>query len=235
MYKNVGVSVLMFIILFFLLWLVQSYTSLVLLKWHDAAWCVGIPASIIGVAYVLTIRDPNNYTGFYPGILMSVLLSVQFFLQSNYDLTALYIFVFVPFQARSIIVWKKAQTTNFTFTESFTPQFLPFKTMLVTFIFFLVIIAADWLLVTFINHQSFDLEGLTTGWLLKLLGAFMIASSIMANFWLIYRKNDAWIYWIIYSLAGIGFYVVLGNIFSIVLFSFFLVINSLAAKAWIRP
>jgi nicotinamide riboside transporter PnuC len=51
---------------------------------------------------------------------------------------------------------------------------------------------------------------------------------------LIYRKNDSWLYWFIYSVAGIVLFIVLGNIFSLVLFCFFLVINSMAGVAWIK-
>ena len=82
---NTAISIIIFAVLFLLLWLAETiFPSLTLLKWHDTAWCVGIPASVIGVAYVLTVRDPENYTGFYPGILMSLLLALQFFLQGNY-------------------------------------------------------------------------------------------------------------------------------------------------------
>ncbi|MBR4431794.1 MAG: hypothetical protein IKS76_01175, partial [Paludibacteraceae bacterium] len=51
---------------------------------------------------------------------------------------------------------------------------------------------------------------------------------------LIYRKTDSWIYWLIYSLAGIALFIIINNIFSIVLFIFFLVINGMAGLAWIK-
>lgn len=68
----------------------------------------------------------------------------------------------------------------------------------------------------------------------KLLSGLLISSSFLANYWLIYRKTDSWIYWFIYSVAGIGLFIILGNVFSIVLFTFFLVINSMAGIAWIK-
>ncbi|MBR1808686.1 MAG: nicotinamide mononucleotide transporter [Paludibacteraceae bacterium] len=226
---NTAWSVLIFTVLFLLLWFAEMlFPSLTLLHWDDAAWCVGIPASVIGVAYVLTVRDPQNYTGFYPGILMSLLLSVQFFLQGNYDLTLLYICIFVPFQAKSVLQWKKPQPAAE--NGSFKPAFLTMRLMLLSLLVFLLIVVADWLLVTCVfNHDA-----LFDGWVLKLLGALMIASSVHANFWLIYRKNDAWLYWVLYSLSGMLFYIVVGNAFSIVLFLVFLVINSMAGVAWIR-
>ena len=78
---NTLVSVALFALFFLLLWLSeQLFPDVSLLHFDNFAWCVGIPASIIGVAYVLTIRDPNNYTGFYAGIVMSALLAWQCFL-----------------------------------------------------------------------------------------------------------------------------------------------------------
>lgn len=225
-FYNTLISLLLFICLWGLLWLSESlFSSLYLLKWHDTAWCVGIPASIIGVAYVLTIRNPQNYTGFYLGIIMSVLLSLQFFIQGNYDLTILYLFIFVPFQIRSVFQWKQHQQDG-----NFSPCFLDLKKMLLSLLVFVFIITADWMIATYIiNHDQ-----LTDSFCIKLFSSLMISSSVLSNFWLIYRKNDAWIYWIIYSISGIAFYVIIGNVFSIVLFIFFLVINSIAGISWLK-
>ncbi|MBR1564917.1 MAG: nicotinamide mononucleotide transporter [Paludibacteraceae bacterium] len=235
---NTAISIIIFAVLFLLLWLAETiFPSLSLLKWNDASWCVGIPASVIGVAYVLTVRDPENYTGFYPGILMSLLLALQFFLQGNYDLTLLYICIFVPFQVKSILQWRKPATNRQTTPDpasqtnsAYSPEFLSLKQMLLSLLVFILIVIADWLLVTY----AFNRDALFDSWLLKLLGALMIASSIHANFWLIYRKTDAWLYWVLYSISGMLFYIVVGNAFSIVLFLVFLLINSMAGVAWIR-
>ena len=103
--RNFTISILLFGSLLGLLWLVETYLLPcgeagrgLLLRWHDPAWVVGIPASIIGVAYILTVRDPHNYTGFFAGVFMSVLLGIQFLLQNQYDSAFLYFFVFIPFQ-----------------------------------------------------------------------------------------------------------------------------------------
>ncbi|MCM1034833.1 MAG: nicotinamide mononucleotide transporter family protein [Paludibacter sp.] len=226
--RNIFFALVLFAGLIALCLLAEHYTSLTLLHFADAAFCVGIPASVIGVAYVLTIRNPLNYTGFYVGILMSLLLAVQFFLQGNYDLTCLYIAVFVPFQAKSIATWKHSQAG--TASNTLQPEFLSLKAMLLSLLVFLLIIAFDYLLATFLlNHDA-----LSDNVVLKLMGGLLIASSVLANFWLIYKKNDAWIYWVLYSTAGIVFYILVNNVFSVVLFSFFLVINSMAGVAWIR-
>lgn len=225
--RNTLISILLFGALLCLLWIAEIiFPSVTLLKWHDPAWLVGIPASIIGVAYIMTIKDPKNYTGFYAGIIMSALLGIQFLLQNQYDSTFLYFCVFIPFQIKSILHWSKPQEND----DSFSPEFLPTKMVILTRLVYFIIIALDYLLVTFV----FQHNGLMDNAVIKLLNAILIASSIMANFWLIYRKNDAWVYWILYSVAGIGLFILLGNIFSIVLFVFFLVINSMAGIAWFK-
>ena len=84
--RNSIISIILFGALLGLLWLAEFiFPSLTLLKWHDPAWVVGIPASVIGVAYILTVKDPQNFTGFFAGIIMSILLGVQFLLQSLND------------------------------------------------------------------------------------------------------------------------------------------------------
>ena len=205
----------------------------VLLQWGSAAFIVGIPASVVGTAYVLTIRNPQNYTGFIGGIAMAVLLGTQFALQGNYDLTFLQIGIFIPFMLLSLITWRKQLNTTQptdTTAKPFRPAYLHGWRQGLTLMLALLIIVADYAFTTrVLNHDAW-----ADKWLLKLSGAVMIASSVMANFWLIYQKMDAWIWWILYSLAGILFYVLLGNIYCIVLFLFYLVINVSAFVAWQR-
>lgn len=211
--RNLGISIVLFGALLGALYAAEMiFPSVTLLKWHDIAWVVGIPASVIGVAYILTIRNPQNYTGFYAGIIMSILLGVQFLLQGQYDSMFLYFAIFIPLQIISIIRWNKPAD------DGAKPAFLAPKWMLITFVIFSLIVVGDYLIAPS---------------LVQIFNGVLIASSIMANFWLIYRKKDAWIYWIVYSIAGIALFVIVGNVFSIVLFTFFLVINSMAAYAWI--
>ena len=226
--RNTLISILLFGALLGLLWLAELiFPSITLLKWHDTAWVVGIPASVIGVAYILTIRDPQNFTGFFAGIVMSILLGVQFILQGSYDSTFLYFCIFIPFQMMSIYKWSRKKEDG---GASFEPKFLETIRMWMSVGICLSITVGDFLLQTYaIQHN-----GLWDNWAIKLFNGLMSASSFLANYWLIYRKNDAWIYWFIYSVAGIGLFIILGNAFSIVLFIFFLVINSMAGIAWIK-
>ncbi len=236
--RNFIISILLFGALLGLLWLVEwflnSQLSIVncqLLKWHDPAWVVGIPASIIGVAYILTVRDPHNYTGFFAGVLMSVLLGIQFLLQNQYDSAFLYFFVFIPFQLMSIYKWSRNKDDG---GASFEPKFLDTPRLFLSVALLFFITAGDLIIMNYVNHGSLtpSLEGRV--WVGLLLNGLLISSSFLANYWLIYRKTDSWIYWFIYSIAGIGLFIFLGNAFSIVLFTFFLVINSMAGIAWIK-
>ncbi len=200
-----------------------------LLFFNQPAFCVGIPASIIGVAYILSIKNPANYTGFYLGVGSSALLGVQFYLNGLFDLTFLYFVVFIPFQIMAIMSWKKGSKTQK--EEVFAPEFLNMSTMLITLFAFLAIIVVDYLFATFVMYG----DGLFENVVAKIISGSMIAASVLANYWLIYKKNDSWLYWLVYSVAGMLLAVVVtSNIFSLVLFSFFLVINGVATIAWIK-
>lgn len=263
-----GLFLVLFGVLYLIEWLVPAMRGQ-LLQWDSAAFIVGIPASIVGVAYVLTIKNPQNYTGFYGGILMALLLSCQFYLQGNYDLVGLQLLVFVPFMIKSIIEWKGKQTgvgtglakegqthsteqakpkaevaegeqarnteraDKRTTTESdtpFVPQYLHGRALAWTLIVALLIVVVDYLLATlFIQHDAWN-EHI----LLKLCSGVMIASSTLANFWLIYQKIDAWIWWVVYSASGIALYILINNMFSLLLFCVFLVVNGSAMIAWMR-
>lgn len=226
--RNFIISIILFGALLGLLCLAEVvFPSVSLLKWHDPAWVVGIPASIIGVAYILTVRDPQNYTGFYAGIIMSVLLGIQFILQGGYDSAFLFFMVFIPFQMMSIYKWSRNKEDG---GASFEPKFLDTPRLIMSIAMMVVITAGDMILASYAIYHEPLLDNLT----IKLLSGLLISSSFLANYWLIYRKTDSWIYWIIYSLAGIGLFIILGNIFSIVLFCFFLVINGMAGMAWIK-
>ena len=226
--RNFGISIVLFGALLGLLWLAELlFPSITLLKWDDLAWVVGIPASVIGVAYILTVRDPQNYTGFFAGIIMSILLGIQFTLQGAYDSAFLFFLVFIPFQMMSIYKWSRNKDDG---GASFEPKFLDTPRLIMSIFMLIFITAGDYVLSTFaLRHDA-----LTDDIAIKVLNGLLISSSFLANYWLIYRKTDSWIYWFIYSVAGIGLFTILGNIFSIVLFTFFLVINSMAGIAWIK-
>ena len=200
-----------------------------LLFFNQPAFCVGIPASIIGVAYILSIKNPANYTGFYLGVGSSALLGVQFYLNGLFDLTFLYFVVFIPFQIMAIMSWKKGSKIQK--EEVFAPEFLNMSTMLITLLAFVAIIVVDYLFATFVMYG----DGLCENVVAKIISGSMIAASVLANYWLIYKKNDSWLYWLVYSVAGMLLAVVVtSNIFSLVLFTFFLVINGVATMAWIK-
>ena len=236
--RNFIISILLFGALLGLLWLIEwsvnafqlSTFNFQLLKWHDPAWVVGIPASIIGVAYILTVRDPQNYTGFFAGIVMSILLGIQFLLQSQYDSAFLFFFVFIPFQLMSIYKWSRSKDDG---GASFEPKFLDTPRLFLSVALLIFITAGDVIINLYAIHGALALDGWKEAVIL-LLNGFLISSSFLANYWLIYRKTDSWIYWFIYSIAGIGLFILLGNAFSIVLFTFFLVINSMAGIAWLK-
>ena len=226
---SIGIFSALFLVLYGIEWLVPALYG-TLLKWHDPAFVVGIPASVIGVAYVLTIRNPKNYTGFFGGILMALLLSVQFYLQGNIDLVFLQLVVFVPFMLFSLLRWRKLALQPQQTDKPFVPEWLPCRWQCVSLLILLMVVVGDYALATLVIQQ----DAWDANILIKLMGGLMIASSTLANFILIYQKIDAWIWWTLYALAGIVLYVLIGNIFSVVLFVVFLLINGSAGIAWIQ-
>jgi nicotinamide riboside transporter PnuC len=226
---SLGIFSALFLILYIVEWAIPSLSG-VLLQWYDPAFVVGIPASVIGVAYVLTIRNPKNYTGFVGGMVMAVLLAAQFFLLGSYDLMILQLAVFFPFLLISFLRWRR-QTLSLSAAEHpFYPEWLSLCQRLITLFLLVAIIIADYALATLvIQHNSWSDNSI-----LKLIGGLMIASSTLANFILIYQKIDAWIWWVVYALAGMIFYALIGNAFSFVLFAVFLLVNGAAGIAWIK-
>ena len=235
--KQTLLSIAIFACLFIALYLVELFIPSLhgkLLQWDNLAFIVGIPASVIGTAYVLTIKNPNNYLGFYLGIVMSLLLAWQFYLQGQYDLVILYTLLFVPFLLRSLITWRKATLYPEPDAEPFVPSFLHTKQVFITRIIYWIIILADFGVVTYLSMRNPDAVITFKGIFINLMGAMLIGSSIFANYWLIHKSNDAWIYWVIYSLAGMVLNALIGNAFSFVLFTMFLIINGSAQVAWIK-
>ena len=226
------ISVGIYSTLFLMLYIIESCalaTKGTLLQWDDPAFIVGIPASVIGVGYVLTIRNPQNYTGFYGGIVMALLLAWQFALMQQWGLTIMYTAVFVPFMIYSIICWRKQTLQSSENEDMFCPTWLSARNQAFNLLFLLGMVALDSGLLT-----HFETTIHSEQLLQKLMSGVMIGSSILANFWLIYQKLDAWIWWVVYSIAGMTLYALIGNAFSFVLFSIFLIVNTGAGVAWIK-
>ncbi len=226
---SVGIFTALFLMLFLVEWLFPTLRG-TLLQWADPAFVVGIPASVVGTAYVLTIRNPKNYLGFYGDILMALLLAAQFCLQGNFDLTILYLAVFVPFGIISLLTWRRHTLHPEQVKEIFAPTWLPRGMQGLSLLAAVAIIAVDYVLAT----QLLQHNGWGDNIALKLMGGLMIASSVLANFLLIRQRIDAWLWWVLYSVAGMVFYIMVGNIFSLVLFIVFLFVNGSTGVAWIR-
>lgn len=230
--KRMLVSVVIFVALFLILYMVEwMFPSVegMLLQWNNPAFVVGIPASVIGVGYVLTIQNPKNYIGFYGGIIMSLLLAWQFMLLQEWSLTILYIVVFVPFMIFSMVSWRKKTVQSVGDDKKSFPTWLTSKDQLRNLLILIGIVALDSGLIT-----DFKVIVQADGLLLQIMSSLMIGSSILANYWLIYQKIDAWLWWVVYSLAGMVLYALIGNAFSFVLFTVFLIVNTGAGIAWIK-
>lgn len=229
----------LFAALFAIEWAVPSLQGK-LLQWTledgrpNWAFIIGIPASILGSGYVLTVRNPDNYMGFYPGILMSILLGAQMYLQHSYDLSFLYIAVFIPFQLASLVGWRKATLGSHKEKEPFTPKFVDHTGHIKIYLVALAIVVSDYVLATWVLTDAEHVGDWRWNPAIKILSGCTIASSILANFLMIRKKNDTWICWICYSIASIILFALLGNIFLVVLSVIMLVVNASGQIAWMR-
>ena len=235
--KKFGIAVAIFAIVFVALAIGEHCLGKQLMTWSSPAFVIGFVASIIGVAYVLTVSNPKNYLGFYGGIVMAALLAVQFWLNKQFDLVVLYLAIFIPFLTRSIIVWKRSNQQQATgdrqqTTEELKPAWLNKRALVITLFIACAIIVCDYVLGTRVIYKDMWTDRI----LIKLLGAGQICSSALAHYWLIHKKTDAWIWWVIYSVLGIVFYAILPepNIFLVVLSIVFLIVNGSALIAWIK-
>lgn len=228
------ISIGIFAALFLVLYAVESFGLVevgTLLRWNEPAFCVGIPASIFGVAYVLTIRNPKNYLGFYFGVIMSLLLAVQFYYQGNYDLLVLYVALFVPFQLASLVNWRRQTLHPELYkADSMEIAFVNKRNFYITTAIFIAIIVSDYFLVTLVQNK----DGWTDQIAVKLLSGAMISTAVMANFWMIYKKNDAWLHWVLFSVVGIALYLLINNAFSLILYVVFLLVNGQAQIVWLK-
>lgn len=224
-------SVGIFAALFVVLWAVEAMGFVEagrLLQWSNSAFLVGIPASILGVAYVLIITNPKNYMGFYLGVVMSLLLGVKFYLQDQLDLLFLYIVIFVPFQLKSLIEWRR---NTFSGSEAaLRPRYLDWRGFALEMTGALLMVVADFVFVYYYQHKTSFFEA----WPVTLAAGVTIAASFFSNFLMIYQTNDAWMWWVIYSVASVVLFVLCFDPFMLVLNLAFLIINGGAHVAWIR-
>ncbi|MDR0828723.1 MAG: nicotinamide mononucleotide transporter family protein [Prevotellaceae bacterium] len=189
-----------------------------------------ILATISGVTYLLIIRDPKNYTGFYFGIISSACLGIQFAILKSFDLTFLYYFIFIPFQYAAIVNWRKSKNAE---NQVFNPQFLPFGRQIFFFSIFVLIVVLDYVFASFCL-PNFKNEPFFGQFLIKTVFAIMISSSILANYLMIGKKLDTWLYWLLYSASAIVSAVIINNHFNLLLFIFFLIINALSFVSWLK-
>ena len=192
----------------------------------DLAFYLGIFSSIFGTSYILTIRNPKNYLGFIFGVSSSFLLGIKLWLLGTYDQSVLYFIVFIPFQLRSYFNWRTS-TLSKGDDAPLVLKFLPLKKMLS-----FVAIGALIMMVDYYVLSTWLMPNAST--FMQLLCGFIVATAVLANFLLINRWVDCWIYWVVFSTASIVYAVMMHLPFTIMLFIFFLVINGITCVDWIK-
>ncbi len=187
---------------------------------------IAIASGLIGSAYVLIIRNPNNYFGFVLGIISSILLGIQFYQAQSPDLPVLYFFVFIPCQIITLYTWIQGNR-NKENAAPFNPSFLSLVPFLLVTGLFVVLFFADLLIVRLVFHD-------TQASAIQVMSALVVASSILANFLIIKKKTDTWYYWVIFSIAGVILNILYQDYVTLTLFVVYTVINFSACLVWIK-
>lgn len=179
-------------------------------------------AGIVGSAYVLTVKNPNNYLGFVLGICMSILLAIQFFVEGFKDQTLLYCLVFIPCQVLTLTKWISASNGTSKDSKYAVPSFMGVKGVFIGLLIFTLIIIADLVVIqTEINWAT-------------IMSACVVAASAEANFLMIRKHTDAWFYWVAFSIFGIIQMICVSNYVTLTLYVLYIFINGAACISWCK-
>lgn len=181
-----------------------------------------LAAGIVGSAYVLIVRNPNNYLGFIIGILMSILLGIQFFLEGFKDQTILYYCIFIPCQVLTLVKWISASKGTSKDSKYAVPSFMGVKGLFIGLGIFTLIILSD----LFVIQPEIT-------WI-TFMSACVVAASAEANFLMIRKHTDAWFYWVAFSIFGIVQMILLHNYVTLTLYVIYIFINGNACIAWCK-
>ncbi len=190
---------------------------------------VSMIATIMSVTYVVTIRDPRNYLAFLLGALSSFILVFSMWeSQTNGALT--YLLIFLPAQSYSFWVWRKrALLAKRGKTDSGTaPRWQTPRERMLSVVAMLVLMAIN---VVCINLLSDGYSHIAL-----LFNALFFASSILANVLIVYKLVESGVYWIIFSISGLGMAMSRGeiNLFFILMFVLFLIVNTMLLMSWVK-
>ena len=107
------------------------------------------------------------------------------------------------------------------------PRYLGYKAFAVEMLVAAIIVVADYFFAIRVMHTTLPMAGI-------IAAGITIASSFFANLLLIYQTNDAWMWWVVYSISSLVLFCILFDPFMIVLNVAFLVVNGTAHIAWIK-
>lgn len=203
-------------VFFLLILLILRYTT------DTSVAPLEVISSLLGISYILTIRNPNNYIGFYVGIVSSVLLAMHFFEIKEYPSGVLYLGVYVPCQILTIINWVKGQRAMKK-DEVFTPSFLS-KRGLSMMLGLLVIVSVVTYTVFYRIQQSF--------WVVLLLNAVFVGFNVLANILVIMKKTECFFFWVLSCILGAIIFTLAGSYFTVLLYCVFITVNTLALINW---
>lgn len=218
--KATGIFAVVIAFLYFIGQLVDANGHL-----FDPYLPLALVAGIVGSSYVLIVRNPQNFLGFVVGIIMSILLGIQFWLTGLEDQTVLYYAIFIPCQVYTMVKWFKG--SKYLSSSKYTiPSFLSKRGFSIVLIVFAVIFGLDLFLQKQFMGREINLA--------LVMSAAVVASSTQANILMIRKRTDAWFYWLLFSVTGIIQMICLHNYVTLTLYVLYLFINGSACIAWCK-
>ena len=194
---------------------------LLFLSWQNVPYNASfleITSAVLGISFVLIIRNPNNYLGFPIGILSSLLLSLHFF-QINLQATAILYLLFIPLQFYTMINWLRGNKKK---GNSLHPSFLTRTNFL--YISISIIPLSGLLMLAFRSNTI----------LVSLIECVFVALNILSNILIIRKKTEAWFFWIISNFVGGILFTYKASYFTVLLHLVFIMLNLLALIRWTK-
>lgn len=207
------------VILFTLLPTLFMGFILLFLQWNNIshrASFLEIASATCGIAFVLIIRNPNNYLGFPIGILSSLLLGIHF-LQLQLLPTGILYLLFIPLQFYTMITWKKGENSNKALLQ---PSFLSAK----AFLYYNLLLLPLSLVLFFCSKNELLI--------IRIIESVFVALNILPNILIIRKKTDAWFYWVLSNFLGGILFTYTASYFTALLHLVFIILNLLALIRW---
>lgn len=216
---------------FLLVVLIFSVLTGVLFVFEDnyqIQW-MAFAGSVLSVTYILSIRNPYNYLGFIVGVVASLVLTAALW-KVDLDGALTYLCVFLPAQLYSFRLWRKRAkiAAREQMWALSAPRWQTWRERWLTLGVGLLIMAVMSVVLRYFNPDF--------GIISLLFNSLFTTTAVLGNVLLIYKLTDSRIYWVIFSMAGMGLSLSLGqnSLYFMMMFLLFTVVSIIVLVNWIK-